>query len=266
MPSYNTLAIVLRRLNYGETDKILTLFSRDRGRIAAIAKGARKAISRLSGATEVLTCTRFQLATGKSMEIVTQVEVAQSFSSLHHDLLRLAHGLYLADLIDHSLEDEAPNPELFDLLLTGLGLVQTLPAPELAARWFEMQLLIELGYAPNLFHCAVCDSPLPGDFSREETFGLSASLGGALCPRHARPASNDDHSALSLGALRLLQTLAGIGQSVAETALPALPAAGPKGLNLARLALRRSLRFRMERDMKSLEFLDSLQTAPTERG
>ncbi len=260
MPSYNTLAIVLRRINYGETDKILTLFSRDRGRLSAIAKGARKAVSRLSGATEVLTCTRFQLATGKSLEIVTQVEVAESFPALHQDLPRLAHGLYLADLIDHSIADEAPNPELFDLLLTGLHLLQALPLPELPTRWFETQLLADLGYAPNLGACAVCDAPLPGDFGRDESFALSVSLGGALCPLHARPASNEDHSALSYGALRLLQTLAGIPSEEAATMLPALPAAGPKGLNLARLALRRFLRSRLERDLKSLAFLDSLQT------
>jgi DNA repair protein RecO (recombination protein O) len=259
MPSYNTLAIVLRRLNYGETDKILTLFSRDRGRLSAIAKGARKAISRLSGATEVLTCTRFQLATGKSMEIVTQVEVEQSFSALHQDLPRLAHGLYLTDLIDHSIEDEAPNPELFDLLLTGLLLVQSLSSPELAARWFEIRLLGDLGYAPNLRTCAVCDTSLPGDHGRDETFALSASQGGALCPRHALPASNEDHSALSYGALRLLQALEEISPAEAADTLPTLPAAGPKALNLARLAMRRSLRFRLERDLKSLEFLDSLQ-------
>ena len=65
MPAYTTDAVVLRRLQYGETDNILTLYSPDKGRFSAIAKGARKAISRLSGATEVLTCTRFGLATGK---------------------------------------------------------------------------------------------------------------------------------------------------------------------------------------------------------
>ena len=77
MPAYTTDAFVLRRMHFGETDNILTLYSPDRGRFSAIAKGARKAISRLSGATEVLTLTRFGLASGKSLEIVTQVEVQE---------------------------------------------------------------------------------------------------------------------------------------------------------------------------------------------
>ena len=258
MPAYTTEAVVLRRLQYGETDNILTLYSRDRGRFSAIAKGARKAISRLSGATEMLTFTRFGLATGKSLEIVTQVEVQESFSHLRQDLNRLAHGIYLADLVDHSVEDHAPNLLLFDLLLSGLSQLQILSPPELAARWFEVQLLADLGYAPNLITCAICQVSLPGDFARDEVFALSASLGGALCPRHAHPAANEDHSALSLGALRLLQTLDALGTE-GSSSLAGLPAAGPKTLDQTRLALRRALRFHMERDLKSLEFLDSLR-------
>ena len=258
MPAYTTDAIVLHRRHFGETDNILTLYSPGLGRFSAIAKGARKAVSRLSGATEVLTCTRFGLASGKSLEIVTQVEVQESFTALRQDLARLAHGLYLADLVEHSVEDHAPNPVLYDLFLNGLRQTQTLPVPELAARWFEIQLLGDLGYAPDLTQCAVCSAPLPGSFARDEVFALSASLGGALCPRHAHPEANEDHSGLGLGALRLLQTLEALGPSGSEM-LPALPAAGPKSLDQTRLALRRSLRFRLERDLKSLEFLDSLR-------
>ena len=258
MPAYSATAIVLRRLHFGETDNILTLYSPDIGRFSAIAKGARKAISRLSGATELLTCTRFGLASGKSLEIVTQVEVQESFPALRQDLTRLAHGLYLADLLEHSVEDHAPNPALFDLVISGLRQLEILTPPELAARWFEVQLLGDLGYAPSLSECAVCRTSLPGNFARDETFALSAHGGGALCPRHAHPESQEDHSALGIGALRLLQTLETLGPAGAE-ALAALPAAGPKSLDQTRLALRRSLRYRLERDLKSLEFLDSLR-------
>lgn len=258
MPAYTVDAIVLRRMHFGETDNILTLYAPDKGRFSAIAKGARKAISRLSGATELLTCTRFGLATGKSLEIVTQVEVRNSFPLLRQELPRLAHGLYLADLVDHAVEDHAPSPVLYALLMSGLTHLQTLSPPELAARWFEVQLLGDLGYAPNLSECAICHAPLPGTFARDETFALSAALGGALCPRHAHPDSQEDHSALGPGALRLLQTLEALGPGGADT-LALLPAAGPKSLDQARLALRRSLRFRLERDLKSLQFLDSLR-------
>ena len=258
MPAYTTEAVVLRRLQYGETDNILTLYSPEIGRFSAIAKGARKAISRLSGATEVLTCTRFGLASGKSLEIVTQAEVSESFSALRLDLPRLAHGLYLADLLDHSVEDHAPNSLLYQMLLAGLRQTGALAPPELAARWFEVQLLRDLGYAPQIFQCAVCQTPVAGEFARDEMFALSVQMGGVLCPRHAHPEANGDHSGLGMGALRLLQTLERLGPEGA-IALPSLPAAGPKSLDQVRLALRRSLRARLERDLKSLEFLDSLR-------
>ena len=260
MPAYSATAIVLLRRHFSETDNILTLYSPEMGRFSAIARGARKPISRLSGATEMLTCTRFGLASGKSLEIVTQVEVQESFPALRQDLTRLAHGLYLADLLNHSVEDHAPNPALFDLLRSAMRQLETLTPPELAARWFEVQLLGDLGYAPNLFTCAVCQVPVPGEFARDEVFALSAIMGGTLCPRHARPESNEDHSALGMGALRLLQTLETLGPS-GSSALPTLPAAGPRSLDLVRLALRCSLRLRLERDLKSLEFLDSLRSA-----
>ncbi len=258
MPAYTTDAFVLRRRHYGETDNILTLYARDQGRFSAIAKGARKAISRLSGATEVLTLTRFGLATGKSLEIVTQVEVQDSFTGLRQDLVRLAHGLYLADLLDHSVEDRMPNPLLFDLFHAALSLTATVTPPEAAARWFEVRLLRDLGYAPNLFACAVCREPVPGAFPLGERFGLSVHHGGALCPRHARPASNEDHSGLSRDALALLQALDAPEMETGET-LEAFALPDAKSLSEARLALRRSLRVRLERDLKSLEFLDSLR-------
>ena len=146
------------------------------------------------------------------------------------------------------------------MLLIGLRQTQALDPPEIASRWFEVQLLGDLGYAPDLAECAVCRTALPGDFPRDEVFALSTSLGGALCPRHAHPEANEDHSGLGMGALRLLQTLENLGAE-GGVALGGLPAAGPKGLDQARLALRRSLRFRLERDLKSLEFLDSLRHA-----
>jgi DNA repair protein RecO (recombination protein O) len=259
MSSYNTLAVVIRRVNYSETDKILTLYSRDRGRITAIAKGARKAVSRLSGATELLTCTNFQLAAGKSMDIVTQTDVHEAFSHLRQDLTRLAHGLYLADLIDHAIEDHEPNPHLFDLLMAGLYLVQSCPSVEVAARWFELQFLQDMGYQPNLFHCVACRIPvLTEDASDVAEYGLSAALGGVLCEDHAQAGFVDDHSTLTAPAVRLLQTLEGFspdnGHLVAAVEIP-----DRRSVDLAGLALRRYLRYRIERDLKSLAFLDSLR-------
>lgn len=261
MPSYNADAIVIRRLNYSETDKILTLYSRERGRFSAIAKGARKTISRLSGATELLTCTTFNLATGKTMDVVTQTQVRESFPRMRSDLIRLAHGLYLADLVDHSVEDHEPNPALFDLLLAGLYLVQRAPSPEMAARWFDLRLLDDLGYAPDLDLCALCreNVVVVSEDDRETRYALSASQGGIVCNLHMRRGF-DDHSPLVPATLNFLRNLEQIsvpdGHSIVQLAVPAAIV-----LDQASLALRRYLRFRLERELKSLAFLDGLRHA-----
>ena len=99
---------MLHRLSFSETDRIVTLYTRERGKLSAIAKGARKPISRLAGATEVLTCGKFHLAEGKNLDIIAQVEVKESFPRIHADLNRIAYGSYLAELVDKSLVRRGP--------------------------------------------------------------------------------------------------------------------------------------------------------------
>jgi DNA repair protein RecO (recombination protein O) len=260
MPSYNATAIIIRRLNYSETDKILTLYSRELGRFTAIAKGARKTVSRLSGATELLTCTSFNLATGKTMDVVTQTEVRESFSALRQDLVRLAHGLYFADLVDHSVEDREPNPVLYDLLITGLHLVQAAPSPELVARWFELQLLGDLGYLPNLYQCAVCheDVTIVTNVENPPKYALSASQGAILCNLHTRTGHYDDHSVLSGDSVNLLRTLEQIPPARCHNIVE-LSTSDLHSVDQSGMALRRYLRYRLERELKSLTFIDSLR-------
>lgn len=264
MPSYNAIAIVIRRLNYSETDKILTLYSRELGRFTAIAKGARKTVSRLSGATEVLTCTNFNLATGKSMDVVAQAEVRESFTALRQDLTRLAHGLYFADLVDHAVLDHEPNTALFDLLLASLYLVQDAKSPEIAARWFELQLLADLGYQPNLQQCTVCHEEVVVVRGQtiEPRYALSAAHGAIVCSLHSRAGLIDDHSLLSPDALDLLRKLEQIPLNECHTVSGITPLDG-HALDQAGLALRRYLRYRLERELKSLAFIDSLRHADT---
>lgn len=253
--SYTVNAIVIRRINYSETDKILTLFSRENGRFSAIAKGARKAISRHTGSTEVLTCTKFQIAKGKSLDVITQSEVKEAFSSLKQELIKLAHGLYAVDLLDHVVEDHAPNPYLYDLVMVYLYLIQRSPNVEIVTRWFELQLLTDLGYTPDLEYCAVCNNRV--DIVENARYALSSSNGGILCSYHERAGTNNDHSILSAEGLGLMRKLSAVdiedAQSLLEIIMPK-----KKCLDQIRLALRRYLRYRIDADLNSIAFLDSL--------
>jgi DNA repair protein RecO (recombination protein O) len=257
MPQYNTSAVVLRRIHFGETDNILTLFSKEHGKISAIAKGARKAISRLSGATDPLTCSRFALATGHGLQVIVQAEMIDSFPGLHDNVARLAQGQYFVELMSAFTEDDAPHPELYTLLVRALRLMEKAPDPESIARWYEIRLLDELGYAPDLTQCASCGEEVPGVFEAGAIFGLSASQGSALCPPHCAPQDHSDHSPLSHGALSFLREIAGAPEKA--SAVAAVHPPDRKAEDQSRAALRRHIRFRIDRDLKSLAFLDGLR-------
>src|SRR5579863_4167977 len=120
MPLYKADAIVLHRTNLGETDKILTLLCRENGKLGAVAKGSRRPGSKLSGATELYTYSRFLLAIGKNLDIVSQCEIRESFPALRGDLALLSRATYLCELTDRLVEEREPNPEVFDMLLSAL--------------------------------------------------------------------------------------------------------------------------------------------------
>jgi DNA repair protein RecO (recombination protein O) len=256
MPSYTTDCIVLRRLEFSESDRILTLFSREHGKIAAIAKGARKPLSRFSGVSEVMTRAECQLGVGKSLDILSQAEIKNSFTGIRTDLVRMAHGLYLVDLVDHATEDRHPNPELFDLLSTALTALKAAAKPAMLARWFEIRLLDNLGYFPDITSCVVCQRDLPGDFPPDLVYGLSISHGGAVCPDDLNWDANSDHYVLNLGALAFLEHIAAADTPAdSEKWQPE-----PDDHNQVRVAIRQYFRYRLERNLKSLEFLDSVSS------
>ena len=261
MPSYNATGIVIRRTQYGETDNILTLYTREQGRVSVIAKGARKAISRFSGASEMLTCSRFGLATGKGMHVVTQVEVKNSFPNLRKDLVRLANGLYFAELLGKFIADEDPSEALFVLLRATLLLLERIRDPETAARWFEMRLMDELGYAPDLEACFECAAEIDVDAAEVggHTLALSVAHGAVVCADHASMPSTVADPPLSGESLAYLRQLATMTVSDIRQVL-AIPSPTDRGASLARTAMRRYIRFRLDRDLKSLEFLDSVRS------
>jgi DNA repair protein RecO (recombination protein O) len=256
MPDFNLQAIVLRRMQFAETDNILTLYSRERGRISAIAKGARKPVSRLSGACEVLNHSRFQLASAKNLQVVRQAEIVASFAPLREDLLRLANGLYIADLLGAFVVDGDPQPDLFDLLEFSLHLIAAVAAPTLAARWFELRLLDHLGYAPILDECVYCGTSLVP--AGRVITALSAGQGGVLCSRHAHPETNDDQAALDRKSLHLLHLLYAARTSDELAATKLLDRTDISD-HQAAAALRMYIRYRNDRELKSLTFLDTVR-------
>jgi DNA repair protein RecO (recombination protein O) len=176
--SIRTEAVVLRHQDWGEADRLLWLFSREMGKTRAVGKGLRKARSRKAGHLEPFTRVTLQLAKGRDMWIVTQVETLDAYLPLREDLLRLSYASYIVELLDRFTYEEGENQPLYRLLAETLARLSRESDPLLVVRYYEIRLLDLLGFRPQLFNCAVCGDPVA---PQDQYF--SAAQGGAVCPR-----------------------------------------------------------------------------------
>ncbi|MGE3270596.1 MAG: DNA repair protein RecO [Chloroflexota bacterium] len=176
--SYRVEAIVLRRIDFGEADRVLVLMTRDRGKLPVVAKGVRRISSRSAGHLELFTHSELQLAKGLNLDVVTQAETRYAFRSIREDLTRTSTAYLIAETADALTEEGLEQPELFDLLIATLRALETTEDPRLVAAHYELRLLDVTGFRPVLMQCVVCHVELlPGRNA------FSAFLGGALCPR-----------------------------------------------------------------------------------
>jgi DNA repair protein RecO (recombination protein O) len=244
---YSTPAIVLRQRKLGDADKILTLYTARFGKVDAVAKGVRKARSRLAGHVEPLTQATFLLAQGKSLDIVTQVETVESFQAIRDDLDRLSRALYACELLDKFTEPREEHFDLYRLLLDTLRRIATRPDVDLPVRFYEMALLDTLGYRPEVEECVVCRGRLAA-----VTNFWSAALGGVVCP-----ACRSDEMAvrpLPPNAVKLLRLLLhGRFSDVARVAI------GPELAAELERAMLEYVRWVLERDVRSAAFIDTVR-------
>jgi DNA repair protein RecO (recombination protein O) len=171
-------AVVIRHSDWGEADRLLTLYTRQAGKTRAIVKGARKITSRKAGHLEPFTQVKLQLARGRDLFIVTQVDTVDPYLPLHEDLTLTGHAAYVLELIDRfTYEDEMENSTLFRLLTDTLSRLASKSDPWLVIRYYEIRLLDFLGFRPQLLKCANCRREI---IAEDQFFSFSA--GGVICP------------------------------------------------------------------------------------
>jgi DNA repair protein RecO (recombination protein O) len=197
---YRVSAIVLKRREMGEADRLLTVLTRDRGKLTLLAKGVRRPASRKAGHIEPFTHVDLLVAKGKSLDLVTQAETLEAHRHLREDLWCSSWAYYVAELTDAFVQDEDPHELLFDLVLETLARLDRGGEVELAVRYCELHLLALAGYQPQLFRCVQC-----GELLRPETNFLSLERGGALCPQHG--AHQTGTMVLPLPVLKVLRFL-----------------------------------------------------------
>ena len=186
--SFRVDAVVLRHSDFGEADRLLTLYTRQLGKTRVIAKGARKIASRKAGHIEPFTHVRLQLSRGKDMLILTQADTVDAYLPLRDDLILTSQAAYVMELLDRfTYEDETENPSTFRLLTETLSRLASKAGAAsslgvwLIIRYYEMRLLDHMGFRPQLFECANCGR----EIKPEDQF-FSFNAGGVICPRCAQ--------------------------------------------------------------------------------
>ena len=181
MPSrervYRTEAVVLRRQDLGEADRLLTVYSLDQGKLRLIAKGVRRPRSRKAGHLEPFTRVKLLLARGRDLDIITQAEAIDTYSGFRVDLVRFGQAAYTVELLDRFTVDREENQTLYRLLVNTLERLVSGAEPAAAMLFYEIRLLDYVGYRPELFRCVGC-----GEEIRPQDQFFSAQEGGVLCP------------------------------------------------------------------------------------
>jgi DNA repair protein RecO (recombination protein O) len=175
--SFKTEAVVLRSIRYGEADRVLHLYSRDRGRLGAVAKGARRVRSRLGGRLEPLSRVLLVLHEGRGeLCTISQADTVRPHAALRERRGSLERGAQACEAVLRLLDSNEPNPPAYNLLCNELALLDSDPdaASRAHALAFRMKLLLAAGFAPELTGCAACGE-------REHLAGFSPAAGGVVC-------------------------------------------------------------------------------------
>lgn len=247
---YQTEAIVIKKTKLGEADRILTFYTPEMGKVQGVAKGVRRPKSKLSGHLELLTHSTVSLVHGRNLDTVIGSQTIDSFVPLKSDLELGACALYATELVWQFAAEHQENRPLFELLLEAMRRLAEC-ADGRRSRWllryFELHLLHEVGYRPQLQQCVVCRRPLP-----ESTSYFSAGGGGMVCG-DCRLTQAYTYP-LSLGALRALRSLQDVDWAAAADAEPDAGASRE-----IEAVLRYYLRYLLEREIRSAAWLDVMR-------
>jgi DNA repair protein RecO (recombination protein O) len=190
--------VVLQHSDWGETDRLLTIYTRELGKIRAVAKGIRKVRSRKAGHLEPFTRSTILLARGRDLYILTQAEAIETHFTIKDDLVKLGYASYIIELLTSFTYEEGENSSLYRLLVNTLSRLNEGADPNLVVHYYEIRLLDLVGFRPQLFSCAQCEA----EIQPEDQF-FSALQGGVLCPRCGR--HSPDARPISAHALRYLR-------------------------------------------------------------
>jgi DNA repair protein RecO (recombination protein O) len=246
---YKTEAIVLRTMNLGEADRVLTVLTPRLGKLRVIGKGVRRPRSRLGGGLEPFSDVQLVLAVGRTFDVITSVAIEDPHLGLRDDLEATAGAWYLVELADRFCEGSADSHDAFRLLAQGLA---ALDAPAGAVRrgtvgrWYELHLLDVMGFRPELSRCIECGATI-----EPEGNAFSPVAGGILCPSCGATAPGA--RLISADALKVMRHL----QRSELSSVLRLELSRAVGREVERL-LHATISAVLERELRSRDFLEEV--------
>lgn len=247
---YKTSGVVIRTCDFGEADRIITLFTADFGKLKAVVKGVRKTKSRYGSAAELLTYDKVFLfgRPGHDLYRLTQCQILQPFKHLKSDLNKLSCGACLAELVDNLTPDHEKSDEIFQLLLTSLAMIEKNEDSKKILNLFMVRLFTLIGWKFRLDLCSSCQSE--SGLISDGKANLSGRWGGLLCGN----CLERDKQALMVtaGTVQHLKHF----QKIELSQFNRLKLSGPAIKELEH-ALKYFLSSHTERQIKSLDFIEA---------
>lgn len=241
-------AIILRHIDYGESDRIVTFFTPDRGRQKGFARGARKSRKRFGPGLELFAQVRIHWTLPKSGELLSlrEVELVDLRTGLRKDLEALALAGYGCELVEELVGEDPAHPEAYDLLRFFLDhLAANGNTPE-SRMLFELRLLNHVGYVPHLLHCSECDNELPA-----ADVAFDPARGGSLCTACATSGIGIRLARITLGSLSKI--LHSPEDNFADIHL------SPQTLSEGGEAIFNAVKVHLPRPLRSLSFIEQLR-------
>jgi DNA repair protein RecO (recombination protein O) len=173
---YKVEGIVIKTIPYGESNTILTLYTKELGKIGVMARGAKKPKSRFTSIAQLFTYGIFVFQKGQGLGTLQQGEALLSFRKIREDLVKTAYAAYLVELLDRHTTENELRTDLFGWIKQALEYIDHGTDPEVITFLFEMKIMKVAGIVPELSKCVSCKTP-EGDFS------FSIKEGGLLCEK-----------------------------------------------------------------------------------
>ena len=254
---YAARALVLRTRPLGEKDRICVLLCPERGRIDAVAKGARGPKSKLAALAQPFVVARFLLVTGRSLHIVSQAQIETTHNGLSSSIFATAWAYYVLEVAG-TLPEGLPDPRGFEIVVVALNALENAPddeAREAAGVWFEIQWLSHQGFAPTIGFCVECARKIDASTS-DPTVWFGPNVGGTLCDEcHYR---DGGARRVSVASLRALHRLERSNRAPASMGAAPFDLDADAGAELAR-CVRLSVLAHVAPRFKSLPFLEELR-------